>query len=221
MFDPAEVAELKTSRMAGTRLPATPLPEGRLAARVFYMFDHGRELREIVEELEVPPGVVRDLWHEWLASPAVSRPRSLTQSALREQRDRFSTDLLLPSGSVSVRVRLTVSPSSITQSEADSGLGTVARALLGVAPSVVRSLGEAASANVPTGDPGLGLVRQQELSAPAKLTISAAQIEARAVILSSVPRSSWILTTEQQRESPQTGRQPEWVPSRGAREAGP
>jgi hypothetical protein len=23
-----------------------------------YMFDHGRELREIVEELEIPPGVV-------------------------------------------------------------------------------------------------------------------------------------------------------------------
>jgi hypothetical protein len=38
----------------------------RHAARVFYLFDHGRELREIVEELEVPPGVVRDLWHEWM-----------------------------------------------------------------------------------------------------------------------------------------------------------
>src|SRR5262249_17596284 len=40
--------------------------EGRLAARVFYLFDHGRELREIVEDLEVPPSVVRDLWHEWM-----------------------------------------------------------------------------------------------------------------------------------------------------------
>lgn len=44
---------------------AAPMSAGRLAARVFYLFDHGRELREIVEELEVPPGVVRDLWHEW------------------------------------------------------------------------------------------------------------------------------------------------------------
>jgi hypothetical protein len=42
------------------------MPEGRIAARVFYLFDHGRELREIVEELDVPPSVVRDLWHEWL-----------------------------------------------------------------------------------------------------------------------------------------------------------
>ena len=66
LFDPAEVAELKTARMATTPLRATPLSEGPLAARVFYLFDHGRELREIVEELEVPPRVVRDLWHEWM-----------------------------------------------------------------------------------------------------------------------------------------------------------
>lgn len=66
LFDPAEVAELKTARMAATPLPVAPLSEGRLAARVFYLFDHGRELREIVEELEVPPRVVRDLWHEWM-----------------------------------------------------------------------------------------------------------------------------------------------------------
>jgi hypothetical protein len=65
LFDPAEVAALKTARMA-TAPAAAPLSEGRLAARVFYLFDHGRELREIVEELEVPPSVVRDLWHEWM-----------------------------------------------------------------------------------------------------------------------------------------------------------
>jgi len=65
LFDPAEVAELKLTRT--TPRPAAPtMPEGRIAARVFYLFDHGRELREIVEELEVPPSVVRDLWHEWL-----------------------------------------------------------------------------------------------------------------------------------------------------------
>jgi len=65
VFDPAEVAELKTARM--TAAPTTaPLPEGRLAARIFYLFDHGRELREIVQELEVAPAIVRDLWHEWL-----------------------------------------------------------------------------------------------------------------------------------------------------------
>jgi len=64
LFDPAEVAALKAKRP----VPGSPpqLPEGRLAARVFYLFDHGRELREIVQELEVPPSVVRELWHEWL-----------------------------------------------------------------------------------------------------------------------------------------------------------
>jgi hypothetical protein len=64
VFDPAEVAALKAKRMVASI--ASPLSEGHLAARVFYLFDHGRELREIVQELEVPPGVVRDLWHEWL-----------------------------------------------------------------------------------------------------------------------------------------------------------
>ena len=65
VFDPAEVAALKAART--TQAPTgAPLPEGRLAARVFYLFDHGRELREIVQELEVAPSIVRDLWHEWL-----------------------------------------------------------------------------------------------------------------------------------------------------------
>jgi hypothetical protein len=65
VFKPEEVAELKLTRMAPR--PAAPgMSEGRIAARVFYLFDHGRELREIVEELEIPPGVVRELWHEWM-----------------------------------------------------------------------------------------------------------------------------------------------------------
>jgi hypothetical protein len=34
---------------------------GGAPARVFYLFDHGRELREIVQEFDVSPGVVRDL----------------------------------------------------------------------------------------------------------------------------------------------------------------
>jgi hypothetical protein len=64
LFDPAEVAALKAKRPIGGT--GAPVSEGRIAARVFYLFDKGRELREIVEELEIPPGVVRDLWHEWL-----------------------------------------------------------------------------------------------------------------------------------------------------------
>ena len=64
LFDPVEVAALKVKRPIGGA--AAPASEGRIAARVFYLFDKGRELREIVEELEIAPGVVRDLWHEWL-----------------------------------------------------------------------------------------------------------------------------------------------------------
>ncbi len=53
VFDPAEVAALKAAADGGE--PAAPHSEGRLAARMFYLFDHGRELREIVEELEFRP----------------------------------------------------------------------------------------------------------------------------------------------------------------------
>jgi hypothetical protein len=63
LFDPAEVSALTAKRPLGGRLG--PTPEGRIAARVFRMFDMGCELRDIVKELELPPGVVRDLWHEW------------------------------------------------------------------------------------------------------------------------------------------------------------
>ena len=65
VFDPVEVAGLKAMRTAqGPAGP--PRSDGQIAARVFYLFDHGRELREIVQEAEVPPSVVRELWHEWL-----------------------------------------------------------------------------------------------------------------------------------------------------------
>ena len=57
VFNPEEVNQLKLTRTA-PRLAAPAMSDGRIAARVFYMFDHGRELREIVEELEIPPGVV-------------------------------------------------------------------------------------------------------------------------------------------------------------------
>jgi len=64
LFDPAEVAALKAKRPVVAA--GAPASEGRIAARVFHLFDKGRELREIVEELEIAPGLVRDLWHEWL-----------------------------------------------------------------------------------------------------------------------------------------------------------
>ena len=90
VFDPAEVAALKAARMAPNP-GGTPLSEGRLAARIFYLFDHGRELREIVEELEVPPSVVRDLWHEWLTElqdGEIERRKSAQDERRRRQDDK-------------------------------------------------------------------------------------------------------------------------------------
>jgi hypothetical protein len=95
VFDPAEVAALKAARMAATP-GAAPLSEGRLAARVFYLFDHGRELPEIVEELEVPPSVVRDLWHEWmidLEDGEAERKKSAQEERRRRREEEELRDL--------------------------------------------------------------------------------------------------------------------------------
>ena len=92
VFDPAEVAALKATRTA-QRPSAAPLPEGRLAARVFYLFDHGRELREIVQELEVAPALVRDLWHEWLVG-LEDGELERRQSAADERRRRREAEEL-------------------------------------------------------------------------------------------------------------------------------
>ncbi len=93
LFDPAEVAELKAARMATAPLPAAPLSEGRIAARVFYLFDHGRELREIVEELEVPPRVVRDLWHEWMIDLGDGEAERKTSAQEERRRRREEEEL--------------------------------------------------------------------------------------------------------------------------------
>ena len=63
-FTTAEIDTVACSRPA-TAGRRRLLDEGQIAARVFYLVDHGKELREIVEELEVPPQLVRTLYHEW------------------------------------------------------------------------------------------------------------------------------------------------------------
>jgi len=91
LFDPAEVAALKAKRpITGADAPAS---EGRIAARVFHLFDKGRELREIVEELEIPPAVVRDLWHEWLMDLDEGE-QNRRKSAQEERRRRAEEDQL-------------------------------------------------------------------------------------------------------------------------------
>jgi hypothetical protein len=62
-FDPSEVdtvAKSQGKKATGGRT------DGQVAAAVFDMIDHGKELREIVIELEIPPAVVRALYREWL-----------------------------------------------------------------------------------------------------------------------------------------------------------
>ena len=79
------------------------MSEGRIAARVFYLFDHGRELREVVQEAEVPPSVVRELWHEWLTdldegemerrkTAQAERQRRREQEEMRELERRSERD---------------------------------------------------------------------------------------------------------------------------------
>jgi hypothetical protein len=95
VFDPAEVAEVKLTRMAPR--PAAPaMTEGRIAARVFYLFDHGRELREVVQEAEVPPSVVRELWHEWLTDLAegeMERRKTAKDERRRRQEEKEMREL--------------------------------------------------------------------------------------------------------------------------------
>ena len=50
-----------------------------------------RALREIVEELEVPPSVVRDLWHEWrteLQDGEIERRKSVQDERRCRQEDK-------------------------------------------------------------------------------------------------------------------------------------
>ena len=89
VFDPAEVAEVKLTRIA-PRSAAPVMSEGKIAARVFYLFDHGRELREVVQEAEVPPSVVRELWHEWLTDldEGEMERRKTSQEERRQRREQ-------------------------------------------------------------------------------------------------------------------------------------
>lgn len=79
------------------------LDEGQIASRVFYLIEHGKELTEIVQELEVPPQLVRTLYHEWktdLMDGEEERRRAAEQAVeerqvrqLERDADRQSRDL--------------------------------------------------------------------------------------------------------------------------------
>jgi hypothetical protein len=62
VFAEDEIAALVASRPAP---PPPPLSEGELAAKLFAMFASGKELRDIVIELKIPPRTVRELFAQW------------------------------------------------------------------------------------------------------------------------------------------------------------
>jgi hypothetical protein len=64
-FDAEEVAVLARALGPGRWRAGGERTEGEIAALAFSAFDEGRDLREIVEELAVPPEKVRALYREW------------------------------------------------------------------------------------------------------------------------------------------------------------
>lgn len=63
-FAAEELDEVACSIPASSRARRL-LDDGQIAARVFRLIDNGKELCEIVEELEVTPQLVRILYREW------------------------------------------------------------------------------------------------------------------------------------------------------------
>lgn len=66
------------------------LDEGQIAARVFNLIEHGKDVREIVQELEVPPRVVRTLYHEWKLDlvDGENDLRKAVEAAVQERENR-------------------------------------------------------------------------------------------------------------------------------------
>jgi hypothetical protein len=88
LFDTAEVEAVAKSQ--GKR-PTSTMTEGQIAAAVFDLIDHGKELREIVIALEQPPALVRALYDEWMDDFNDGRARRTKaeqdEKAEREQRE--------------------------------------------------------------------------------------------------------------------------------------
>jgi hypothetical protein len=76
-FDPAEVERLRAAEGVRQRRAApregAPTARGRLAARVFAMFESGATLRQIVVRTKQEPATIRELHAEW--SKPLERPR--------------------------------------------------------------------------------------------------------------------------------------------------
>jgi hypothetical protein len=93
-FARADLDEVARSLPTGTRAGAR-LDDGQIAARVFRLIDGGKEMREIVEELEVPPQLVRTLYHEWktdFEDGEQERRQAAEEAAEQRQTRQFERD---------------------------------------------------------------------------------------------------------------------------------
>jgi len=82
-----DLTEVETVAKIHGKRTAAALTEGQIAAAVFKMIDGGKELREIVIELEQPPALVRALYDEWAEDfmDGVARRRKAEETE-REER---------------------------------------------------------------------------------------------------------------------------------------
>jgi hypothetical protein len=70
--------------------PKSALTDGQLAARVFRLLDGGKNLREIVTELEEPPERIRALYREWSVPDFAEGERQRLRRERQEEQRRES-----------------------------------------------------------------------------------------------------------------------------------
>jgi len=87
-FSPAEVDAL--SRRAPAK-PKGTVSDGQLAARVFRLLDAGKNLRDIVTELEEPPERIRAFYREWSVPDFADGERQRLRRQ-REEEQRRQTE---------------------------------------------------------------------------------------------------------------------------------
>lgn len=117
VFARAEVVELAQGR---ARTVAKRRTDGRIAAKVFTMFEDGAELPEIVIALEVEPRVVRELYAEWrvaleaghVAGVRARRERAAVRADAETRREKDAWE----------RTMAELRRAEVTQMNADSGL---------------------------------------------------------------------------------------------------
>jgi len=88
VFERAEVTELAQTK---ARTVAKRRTDGKLAAKVFTMFEDGEELPAIVIALEIEPRIVRELYEEWYVDLDTRLKQQRRQARAREQAREAAT----------------------------------------------------------------------------------------------------------------------------------